>query len=73
MSDDRDVTSDHDETSSEGSQSSIELPEALAIGREKRQNAGNRLREMLNKELEREDVFAEEADDADFDSDQGMF
>ena len=65
------ASSDHDHTDHESdSDSSIILPEALALGREKRQNAGNRLRDMLNRELEREEVFAEEVDDGDFDSDQ---
>lgn len=55
----------------EASESSIELPEALAIGREKRQTAGNRLRDMLNAELESEAIFAEDEEDEDFGSDQG--
>ncbi|BFZ54469.1 chromatin-remodeling complex subunit ies6 [Savitreella phatthalungensis] len=50
--------------------SSIELPEALSLGREKRATAGNRLREMLNAEIASEAHFAEEADDDDFGSDQ---
>ncbi len=42
----------------------------LATGREKRQNAGNRLQAMLHNEIEQEVLFADEEDDTDFGSDQ---
>lgn len=64
----------NDETgSASGSDSdsgSFELPDPLATGREKRQTAGNRLRDMLNAELEAEEIFAEDEEDIDFGSDQ---
>lgn len=60
------------ESESERSDGSFEAPEALAIGREKRHTAGNRLRDMLNAEIESEAIFAEDEDDEDFGSDQGM-
>jgi hypothetical protein len=56
---------------SDGTESSFQLPDPLALGREKRATAGNRLRDMLNQEIESENMFAEDAEDADFDSDQG--
>lgn len=67
------MSSDQSEGSDaeDGSESSFELPDALATGREKRQTAGNRLRDMLNAEIESEAIFAEDEDDADFGSDQG--
>lgn len=55
----------------EDSENSFELPEALATGREKRETAGNRLRDMLNAEIESEAIFAEDDEDEDFNSDQG--
>ena len=68
-------SSDAEKSSNSGSESdaeSFELPDALATGREKRQTAGNRLRDMLNAELEAEEIFAEDEEDADFGSDQGV-
>lgn len=62
-------TSEDDEADDD--QSDFELPEALAVGREKRQTAGNRLRDMLNAEIESEAIFAEDEEDADFGSEQG--
>lgn len=59
------------QSGSPGSDDSFELPDALATGREKRQTAGNRLRDMLNAELESEAIFAEDEEDEDFGSDQG--
>lgn len=50
---------------------SVELPDALAMGREKRLTAGNRLRDMLNAEIESEAIFAEDEQDEDFGSEQG--
>ena len=59
--------------SDDASQDSFQLPDALATGREKRQTAGNRLRDMLNAELESEAIFAEDEEDVDFGSDQGNY
>ncbi|ORY83899.1 YL1 nuclear protein-domain-containing protein [Protomyces lactucae-debilis] len=52
------------------SESSFQMPDPLALGREKRATAGNRLRDMLNLEIETEGMFAEDAEDDDFGSDQ---
>lgn len=60
---------DHESDSS--SEGSFELPDALAMGREKRLTAGNRLRDMLNAEIESEAIFAEDEQDEDFGSEQG--
>ena len=47
----------------------IVFPEALALGREKRSNAGNKLRVLLDQEFEAEELFMEEANDEQFKSD----
>ena len=59
------------ESDSDSDGESFVLPDPLATGREKRQTAGNKLREMLNAELEADELFAEDPNDDDFGSDQG--
>jgi len=41
-------------------------PPALALGREKRATAGNKLRALLDAEFQEEEIFAEEEDDEEF-------
>jgi hypothetical protein len=56
-----------EENSSSGTPSrSPTPPEALALGREKRATAGNRLRALLDAEFQEEEIFAEEQDDEEF-------
>jgi vacuolar protein sorting-associated protein 72 len=60
--------------SSNSSDSSAELPEALAFGREKRATAGNKLRALLDAEFQEEEIFKEDEDDEEFErqrSDEG--
>src|SRR5205085_4887139 len=56
------------------SDSSVEAPEALAFGREKRATAGNKLRALLDAEFQEEEIFKEDEDDEEFErqkSDEG--
>ena len=56
-----------DASSSSGAPSrSPTPPEALALGREKRATAGNKLRALLDAEFQEEEIFAEEQNDEEF-------
>src|SRR5579859_6711457 len=60
--------------SSDSSDLSVEVPEALAFGREKRATAGNKLRALLDAEFQEEEIFKEDEDDEEFErqkSDEG--
>lgn len=60
-------TDDGSEASSSGTPSRSPTPvEALAVGREKRSGAGNKLRALLDAEFQEEEIFAEAEDDEDF-------
>src|SRR4051812_24250782 len=52
--------------SANSSDSSVEAPEALAFGREKRATAGNKLRALLDAEFQEEEIFKEDEDDEEF-------
>src|SRR5579859_6599468 len=52
--------------SSDSSDLSVEVPEALAFGREKRSTAGNKLRALLDAEFQEEEIFKEDEDDEEF-------
>ena len=53
-------------TSSRSPSPSDILPEALALGREKRTTAGNKLRALLDAEFQEEEIFKEDEDDQEF-------
>ena len=48
------------------SRSPSPLPEALALGREKRATAGNKLRALLDAEFQEEEIFKEDENDEEF-------
>ena len=67
-SDLRSDDSQEEEEEEEEEEENIVLPEALALGREKRSNAGNKLRVLLDQEFEADELFLEEDNDEQFKS-----
>src|SRR5271156_3586337 len=60
------IESENGSDASSESRSPSPLPEALALGREKRATAGNKLRALLDAEFQEEEIFKEDEHDSDF-------